>query len=105
MFLVVSQGPSDEFPVIPSTTSLKVTVKLLVPTMVLVPSVVDTVGAVVSTDVFLSSLSLAQETKSRRVAMKKVQEVQEKFENLLKEKVRMREEQSDEGRERVRSEA
>jgi len=29
---------------------------------------------------------LAQETKSRRVAMKKVQEVQEKFENLLKEK-------------------
>jgi hypothetical protein len=44
---------------------------------------------------------LAQETKSRRVAMKKVQEVQEKFENLLKEKVRMCEEQSDELRRHV----
>ena len=52
-------------------------------------------------DLRKAKVDLAQETKSRRVAMKKVQEVQEKFENLLKEKVRMREEQSDELRRHV----
>ncbi|GMH60227.1 hypothetical protein TL16_g03003 [Triparma laevis f. inornata] len=37
-------------------------------------------------DLRQAKADLAGETKSRRVAMKKVQEVQEKFENLLKEK-------------------